>query len=128
MKYSELSLDVQEQLKQDRIELSKTRINTAYEVELYNATGTRFFIARRICKSWNDDKGNAMPFGGGTYWQIKYGCVQFCQYHNPFGETDFKLKMGKTYTSSLNGTVIPKQLSTKKEVLALIKQIGIFTI
>lgn len=126
MKLSELPSEVQQQLAKQRNELSGKRINTAYRVELYNADGTRYFEALRCCQSWNDDKGNYMPFGGGTYWTIRYGAVQCTTRKNPFGGKAYELCNGKQYGKSANGTEIPKSLKTKKEVLALVNRIGIF--
>ena len=126
MKLSELPSEVQQQLAKQRNELSGKRINTAYRVELYNADGTRYFEALRCCHSWNDDKGNYMPFGGGTYWVIRYGAVQWTTRKNPFGGKAYELCNGKQYGKSANGTEIPKSLKTKKEVLALVNRIGIF--
>ncbi len=126
MKFSELPTEVQQQLTNERAELAARKINTAYRVEVYNAEGTRYFEAFRCCNSWSDDKGNYMPFGGGTYWTIRYGAVQFHIGKDPFGGKAYSLCNGKTYGKSLNGTEIPAHLDTKKEVLALIKKIGIF--
>ena len=126
MKLSELPSEVQQQLAKQRNELSGKRINTAYRVELYNADGTRYFEALRRCQSRNDDKGNYMPFGGGTYWTIRYGAVQWVIRKDPLGGKAYELCNGKQYCKSANGTWIPKSLSTKKEVLALVNRIGIF--
>ncbi len=128
MKISELPLEVQNQLVQKRVELSNKRINTAYRVELYNSDGTRYFMASRICQSWNNDRGAYMPFGGGTYWLISYGVVQWATRKDPLGGNAYELCNGKEYSKSRNGTEIPKRLSTKKEALALINSIGIFQI
>lgn len=128
MKLSELPAEVQQQLAQQRAELAGKRINTAYRVELYNADGTRYIEAARCCKSWNDDKGHAMPFGGGTYWTIRYGAVQWQTRKDPLGGKTYELCNGKQYGKSRNGVDIPNRLNTKKEVIALIKSIGIFKI
>lgn len=128
MKLQELPKEIQEQLARERAQLSKRQRNTAYDVLLYNREGTRYFYAHRVSQSWSDDKGNYMPFGGGSFWAIRYGCVQFTKYKNPVGETDYMLCDGKQYGRSANGTDIPKRLDTKKEVIALVREIGIFTI
>lgn len=125
MKISELPEVVQQQLSQDRVELSRKRINTAYRVEVYNSEGTRYLEARRCCKSWNDDNGNYMPFGGGSYWTIRYGAVQWTTMKDPLGGTQYELCNGKQY-GSRNGVEIPKRVGTKKEVLKLIQELGIF--
>lgn len=128
MKFEELPAEVQQQLAQQRAELAGKRINTAYRVELYNADGTRYIEAVRCCKSWNDDKGHAMPFGGGTYWTIRYGAVQWQTRKDPLGGKAYELCNGKQYGKSRNGVEIPNRLNTKKEVIALIKNIGLFKI
>lgn len=128
MKFEELPAEVQQQLAQQRAELAGKRINTAYRVELYNADGTRYIEAVRCCKSWNDDKGHAMPFGGGTYWTIRYGAVQWQTRKDPLGGKAYELCNGKQYGKSRNGVEIPNRLNTKKEVTALIKSIGLFKI
>lgn len=128
MKFEELPAEVQQQLAQQRAELAGKRINTAYRVELYNADGTRYIEAVRCYKSWNDDKGHAMPFGGGTYWTIRYGAVQWQTRKDPLGGKAYELCNGKQYGKSRNGVEIPNRLNTKKEVIALIKSIGIFKI
>lgn len=126
MKLSELPADVQQHLAKQRNELSGKRINTAYRVELYNADGTRYFQAIRRCKSWIDDKGNYMPFGGGTHWIVRYGAVQWTTRKDPLGGKAYELCNGKQYGKSANGTEIPKSLKTKKDVLELVNRIGIF--
>lgn len=126
MKFSELPKQVQEKLTKDKEDLYLKKINISYEVLVYNEAGTRFFNARRNQSSWQDNNGNYMPYGGGSKWTIKYGEMVFRTCRNPFGEIDAELRMGKTFGKSSNGTVIPKSVGTKKEVLALIAQIGIF--
>ena len=126
MRFSELPQQVQDSLTTELSLLHLKQVNTAYEVLVYNKPGTRFFHARRIQSSWQDNNGNYMPYGGGSKWTIKYGEIGFRTCRNPFGEIDAELRMGKTFGKSKNGTVIPKSVGTKKEVLALIAQIGIF--
>lgn len=126
MKFSELPIDVQERLNENRKALVKQNTNTAYHICLYNTDGTRYFSAQRVCKPWNDDKGHYMPFGGGTSWVIRYGCVQFKPVRNPMGQIDYELCNGKVYGKSANGTIIPNSLPNKKDVINLINAIGIF--
>ena len=126
MKFSELSQQVQDSLTSEMSLLHLKQVNTAYEVLVYNKTGTRFFNAKRVQSSWHDNNGNYMPYGGGSKWTIKYGEMGFRTCRNPFGEIDAELRMGNTFGKSKNGTVIPNSVATKKEVLALIAQIGIF--
>ena len=125
MHYTDLPKEVQETLAEAKGRLHLKKINTAYEVLVYNETGTRFFNARRVQSSWQGN-GNYMPFGGGSKWTIKYGEMGFRTYRNPVGEIDAEICMGRIFGKSSNGTVVPKSVSTKKDVMALIAQIGIF--
>lgn len=128
MKISELPIEVQNQLAEERKALANKVSHDGYSVMLYNADGTRYFSARRYQRMWANDKGAYMPFGGGSYWKVLYGCVQFAKFKNPVGEWDYHLIDGKTYGKSANGTVIPSQVETKKDVMAIAKAIGIFNI
>lgn len=125
MKFSELPIDTQQRLNDERSKLSNRSINNANEVLLYNQSGSRFFSARRHQSSWQDDKGNYMPFGGGSEWTVRYGCVGFARKKQVIGY-DYELVEGKLYSKSSNGTVIPTSVKTKKEVLSIAKSIGIF--
>lgn len=126
MKFSELPIDTQQKLNDERLKLSNRSINDAYEVLLYNQSGSRFFYARRHQRPWQDDKGNYMPFGGGSEWIVQYGCVGFARRKQVIGY-DYELVKGKLYSKSSNGTVIPSSVKTKKEVLSIAKSIGIFS-
>jgi hypothetical protein len=128
MKQSELPIEVQNQLAKDRMALSGKVVNGAYTVQLYNAEGTRYFYARRSQEPWWDNKGNYMPFGGGSHWSISYGAVQFRCYKSPLGTREYELCYGKRYNKSANGTEVPFSVATKKEVIAIAKSIGIFNI
>lgn len=131
MLFSELPVEVQERLNGERKAKAGRFTNDAYEIHLYNEDGTRYFRASRVCKPWVGVKDNhalSMPFGGGTYWSIAYGAVQFRSFRNPFGQIDYELCDGKRYGKSANGTEIPSTLPTKKDVLALVKTIGIFNL
>ena len=125
MRFTDLPQQVQDALTSEMSHLHLKQVNTAYEVIVYNKTGTRFFHARRVQSSWQGN-GAYMPFGGGSVWTIEYGEMGFRSCRNPFGELDAELRMGKTFGKSKNGTVIPKSVGTKREVLALIAEIGIF--
>lgn len=126
MNFFELPIEWQDRLTSERKALSGKNHNDAYEVRMYNEAGTRYFIARRVCHAWNDDKGHHMNFGGGTHWTIRYGAVQFRAHRNPCGGTDYELSDGKTYNRSANGTEIPARVATKKEVMDILNKIGIF--
>lgn len=126
MKFSELAKEVQDRLIKEKKSLHSKNINTSYEVLVYNEAGSRFFNARRVQGSWQDNRGNHMPFGGGSKWIIQYGEIGFRTYRNPCGEVDAELCMGRVFGKASNGTQIPKSVGSKKEVLELINQIGIF--
>lgn len=128
MKISELPTEIQAQLAKDRQALAKKKVDTPYEVELYNTEGTRYFRARRVQHAWNDDKGNSMRFGGGSHWNVAYGAVQASGYLSPVGTIEYELGLGKTFRRSANGTVIPKAVATKKEVLDIAKAIAVFNL
>ena len=125
MRFSELPQQVQESLTSEQSHLHLKQVNTAYEVLMYNKAGTRYFSARRVQGSWQGN-GVYMPFGGGSQWTIKYGEMGFRLHRDPFGGIGAELCIGKTFGKSKNGTVIPNSVATKREVLALIAQIGIF--
>lgn len=121
MKIQELSQEWQDKLAREREELIGKVVNTPYTIIVYNATATRYFEAHRqsVPTHW-------ARFGGGSYWECRYGAVQFAHGKDPFGGIEYRICNGKTYGKSANGTIIPKMLDTKKEVIELIKSIGIF--
>lgn len=127
MKFSELPIEAQQKLNSERFDLHNHSINSAYEVLLYDKSGRRFFHARRHQNSWQDNKGNYMPFGGGSEWTIQYGCMVFARKKQVMGY-DYELIRGKIYSKSANGTVIPTSVKTKQEVMSIAKAIGIFDI
>lgn len=126
MTFSELPIDIQQELRAEREALHEKNINTAYEMLPYNGSGTRYFRARRCVKPWSDNKGHSMRFGGGTYWTVAYGAVQIVMERNPLGGMEYVLENGKRFSRAQNGTEIPDRLATKKEVTELIERIGIF--
>lgn len=74
----DLDIEIKNELLEQRKELcSKWKQNSAYDICFTNTDGTRYFKAKRVVLSWNDDKGHYMPFGGGTYWQIRYGKIKW---------------------------------------------------
>lgn len=125
MKFSELPVNVQQQLRHEQEVLADIRINEPYEVLFHNPQGTRYFRARRCVKAWADDKGNSMPFGGGSEWHISYGRMAFRRYRSCMGTPEYELVEGPSYRKSANGTEIPEVLATKVEVLELARKIGI---
>ena len=130
MLLSELDQKVQEQLLSERAELStKWYKNTPYEVSFTNLEGTRYFTAVRKQDPWNDDKGNYMPYGGGSRWHICYGKILWSTGKDPFGgKTYFWKRTSQLFAKSSNGTVIPQSVATKKEVIEIAKRIGILVI
>lgn len=134
MKLTDLPTEIQNELNEKRLHLHETmKVNGAYNITLVNKEGTRYFMAHRHCIGWADQREghtNTMPFGGGTYWVIQYGAVLWDRRKNPVGEWDYYwcVPSSKKFSKSLNGTEIPSRVGTKKEVLAIAKQIGIFKI
>ena len=126
MKLDDLGSKIKNELLEQRKELcSKWKQNSAYDICFTNTDGTRYFKAMRVVLSWNDDKGHYMPFGGGTYWKIRYGKIKWATVKNPVGGKDYVwVQSRETFSKSANGTVIPIKLKTKKEVLEIAKQIG----
>ena len=123
MKIYELPQEWQDALAREREKLIGKVVNTPYTIIVYNATATRYFEAHRRAYM-----SNWASYGGGSYWEVKYGAVQFTYTKNPFGYKEYYLCNGKTYGKSANGTTIPMKLDTKKEVIELIKSIGIFNL
>lgn len=130
MNFIDLPQDIQDKLIEARGQLHVTMAkNDPYNITLVNTEGTRYFYARRCCESWNDNKGNYMPFGGGSHWSIAYGEVRCTRRRNPIGEFDYFWALSnKKFGRSTNGTEIPGRVATKKEALAIAKAIGIFNI
>lgn len=120
MKFSELKKEYQQDLNQQIDKLVSIVRNTPYVVNVY--TKTRHFYARRVAKSWKDDKGNYMPFGGGSYWKVIYCSLGFARRLDPFGGIYYEIVDDKQFTRK--GDVIIENKATKKEVLELAKQLG----
>ena len=77
MNLYELPVNIVESLLRKRDSLySDWYVNNAYEVCFTNEDGTRYFYAKRNCIAYGDDKGNYMPFGGGSEWRISYGVIK----------------------------------------------------
>ena len=127
MTFSELPADVRERLTKDVKKLAGTGRSTAYTVDCYDATGKRHFIARRCTRAWADDKGNSMPFGGGSYWVISYRPICWHTYRNPLGYLDYEITDGKRYANvqaeAGNVYTIPQCVETKAEVIAVLRRI-----
>lgn len=124
----DLPMEYQEELARLRSNLRDE--NTPYSVTLYNNSGRLAFIARRCQRSWEDHRtGNYMPFGGGSYWTIACVPVQWRPRKDVLGN-GFTLELcnGKRYGKYGDGKVIPTELATKAEVLALARDMGLFNI
>ena len=91
MKFCDLPIETQQRLNCERLNLHNRSINSAYEVLLYNQPGTRYFHARRHQNSWSDDKGNYMPFGGGSEWTLQYGCCLLYTSPSPRDSTSSRM-------------------------------------
>lgn len=132
MKLNELPQEIQDKLIADREEWKGTITSGGYSVAAFNKQGTRYFSAIRRCVSWQDTKtGNSMPFGGGSYWIVKYGEMRWVhrKLRNPLGEVEHEYEWvlgphyGSVVTKNGEHIEIPDQLATKKEVMALLKKL-----
>ena len=123
---SELPVEIQTALRDERILLHSTwKRNDSYNVCFTDKDGTRFFTATRKCiPSYVTDR----PFGGGSYWVVRYGKILWSSKPSPLGTImyEYYWKKGSCFNKAKNGTEIPNMVATKKEVLALAKAIGIF--
>lgn len=124
MTLQELPIDVQEQLRKDRLALKKKNVNGAYQIILYSNDGTRYFIARRH-QPTHGEWGGKPIFDGHSYWEIKYGRVEI-KAKRMWGDTFYELCNGVRFKKSKNGVEIPEYLDKKGEVLELIKKLEIF--
>lgn len=129
MKYSELPEQERAFLEEARTNIMGRISHDAWGFIAYNKRGTRFFSATRRCVGWQDtSNGNSMPFGGGNYWEVKYGEVTFIRDTRriPVGgkQVDVRWCEGRTFSKITTDTkeiTIPKQLGTKKDVLDFYK-------
>ena len=131
MLLSELPIEIQEILRAERLTLcEKWYKNTGYEVCLVNKEGTRYFYAIRKQFEYTNDRGGYMPFGGGSDWHISYGKILWDRTKQVMGNDYdyFWTKTSNLFAKSANGTIIPKRVGTKKEVIELVKAIGIFNL
>lgn len=133
MKLHELPQEIQDKLNADRDNWKGHIASGAYGVTAYNSFGTRYFTATRRCVGWADTKGHSMPFGGGTYWEIRYGEMKWRHSvrRDPLGQRydEYYWVHSTSYAKVTNpetGEVveIPHTLDTKKEVMALLKKIA----
>lgn len=126
MTLKDLPQEIQDQLLADRAKLHETKkVNNAWHVAFVNKEGTRYFEAWR--------KNDFQRWSGGCtsgWWRVRYGKVLWDRHIWPTGGgyDYFWVFSGKWFTKSQNGTEIPTDVHTKKEVLELAKKIGIFDI
>ena len=126
MKLQELPKEIQQGLIEERKTLcEKWHRNTPWEVCFVNEDGTRFFHAYRK----NDFAGYGSISG---WWIVRYGEIRWRHtYKNEWGFEEEKyewVESRKTYSIAANGTQIPSDVHTKKDVLDLVKKIGIFNV
>ena len=119
MTIDELPIEVQNELRESKPKFTNRHINTIREVLVYNKAGTRYFHAWRVYEG-------VRTMGNPSYWKLRYGKVQFRQCKDPLGGTYYEWCNGKSFGKSLNGTVIPPFVYTKKEVIKVLEQIELF--
>ena len=122
---NELPEEIRTALREERVKLCETwKRNDAYYICFTNPEGTRYFKAIR---KTHPHPQYDMPFGGGSTWSITYGKILWETRRAPMGNLCEYAWMcsRKTFGKSANGTVIPKTVNTKKEVLEIAKEIGI---
>ena len=134
MKLNELPQEIYDKMIADANNWKGKLASNAYGVMAYNQAGTRFFSATRRCIGWQDTKsGNSMPFGGGTYWVIRYGAIQWQHkvHRDPLGQVydEYSWVRSKVFSKITNSKTgeaidIPSELGTKKEVVALLAKLG----
>lgn len=123
-KLTELPEEIKNALIEERNHLCETwKLNNSYHVCFVNKEGTRFFAADRISVA-----GLYHAFGGGSYWRVRYGSIKWGMNRGIMGTYEYSWRKSTIYTRSSNGTIIPMQVDTKKEVMDLVKNIGIFEV
>lgn len=124
MTFQELPIEVQEQLRKDRLALKEKNFNGAYRIILYSNDGSRYFIAKRK-QPTHGEWGGKPIFDGHSYWEIKYGRVEI-KAKRMWGDIFYELCNGVRFKKSKNGVEIPEYLDKKKDVIELIKKLEIF--
>lgn len=123
MQLKDLPQEIQDKLLEERKQLcEKWHRNTPWEVCFVNKEGTRYFHAYRK----NDFAGQGCMCG---WWLVRYGEIRWRHTRKVFwGIVDetYEWVESKGYAKSKNGTQIPPDVHTKKEVLEIAKAIGIF--
>ena len=93
---------------QRRFLCTRKIINKCREVRFYNPSGTRCFWAYKAL--------------GEKKWYIHYGKVVISQQSN--GQYILTMSQSQMYNQSANGTIIPKKLESRNQVMELVKNIG----
>lgn len=126
---SQLPQEYQDQLAKMRSELKDE--NTPFAITLHSKNGRVAFYARRCQHAWENHRtGNRLNFGGGSYWTIVCCPIQWRPRKDLMGG-GFSLELcdGPRYGKyGKDDKAIPRQLATKKEVLELAREIGLFNI
>lgn len=129
MQLKDLPQEIQDKLLEERKQLcEKWHRNTPWEVCFVNKDGTRFFHAYR-----KNDYGSWDYGCKGGWWNVSYGVIRWrhrVEQIKFIGETvhHYEWVESETYKKSVNGTDVPREVHTKKEVLDLAKRIGIFNL
>lgn len=119
MTIDELPIEEQTRLRETKPAFVGRRINDIREVLVYDKTGTRYFHAWRVYEG-------VRTMGNPSYWNVRYGKVQFMSMKDPFGGTYYEWCNGKCFSKSPNGTEIFPFVDNKKEVMKILNRIGIF--
>lgn len=134
MKFNELPINEQERLRAERLNMHNHPTNTPFLIEVYSEDGMRKFSAERYQYAYKDNKGGYLPFGGGSQWKISYSgwAWGFDIQRDDFNKC-VKVPINIwprrfSYKTFEDGTrvEVPRVVKTKKEVIALIKELGCF--
>ena len=124
MKFEELPIEVQEQLRAEIAAQANTISDSPFSLKIYSKNGKRWIYAYRCVGDCVNKNGNPWRLGGPQNWTIQYGAVQFESYRNPLGEKSWRLCESKVFSSKTleDGSVleIPRTLHKKAEVLEFI--------
>ena len=91
---------------------TKKMINKCREVRFYNQQGTRCFWAYKSI--------------GMRKWNVRYGKVVIAQQSN--GKYALTMSKATEFSQSANGTIIPRTLQSRTQVMELAESIGILVI
>lgn len=93
---------------QRRFLCTRKIINRCREVRFYNPSGTRCFWAYKL--------------SGEKAWNVRYGAVVISQQSN--GKYILTMSHKHQYNQSTNGTLIPRKVATRTQVMELAGKIG----